>query len=295
METKKYTQFGTFSVIALGSCLIFCIVIMIITGFSDLAPVGIMGSVVLTLFICLLIFYKLTITIDDTYIRFTLGTGLVAKKYLISDIQSCKSVSNNLIYGVGIRKIPRGWLYNVTGLKAIEIKFKNSKSVIRIGTNHPDEIAGIISEMIKTNKSESGIDYKDKIGFFLTWIILSIALLFPIILVLTGNRDPGITLSKSGLKINGMYGLTINYSDIKQLDTLSALPCIKMRTNGYAFGKSLKGNFRLQNKENAKLFITKRVPPYILIRTEDLNVYLNFKESKKTVDLFKTLTTIRKE
>lgn len=295
METKKYTQPGTFSIISIGSALILCIVIMIITGLNDLAPVGIMGFVVMTLLICLLIFYKLTITIDNTCIRFSMGTGLIAKKYLISDIQSCKSVSNNLIYGIGIRKIPKGWLYNVSGLKAIEIKFKNSKSVIRIGTDHPDEIAGIISKMINADQSGSGMDYKDKTGFRLAWMIIAITLLIPVILMLIGNRDPGITLSESGLKISGMYGLTINYSDIQQLDTLSSLPRIQMRTNGYAFGKSLKGNFRLQNKENAKLFITKRVPPYILIRTDDLNVYLNFKESKNTVDLFKIMTTVRKE
>lgn len=290
MVTKKYTQFGTFSLIAMGSALIFCIVMMIITGFNDLAPFGILSFVVMTLLICLLIFYKLTITIDDTYIRFSLGTGLIARKYLISDIQSCKSVSNNPLYGIGIRKIPKGRLYNVTGLKAIEIKFKNSKSIVRIGTNHPDEISGIISKMIKIDQSGSDIDYKDKTGFLLAWIIVAIALLFTLILILLGNRDPGITLSKSGLKIKGMYSLTINYSDIQQIDTISTLPRIQMRTNGYAFGKSLKGNFRLQNKENAKLFITKKSPPYILIRTDDLNVYLNFKESKKTVDLFKTLT-----
>jgi len=295
METKKYTQPGTFSIISIGSALILCIVIMIITGLNDLVPVAIMSSVFMILLICLLIFYKLTITIDDTYIRFSLGTGLIAKKYLISDIKSCKPVSNNLIYGIGIRMIPGGWLYNVSGLKAIEIKFKNSKSVIRIGTDNPDEIAGVISEMIKTDKSGSGMDYKDKTGFRLAWMIIAMTLLIPVILMLIGNRDPGITLSQSGLKISGMYGLTINYSDIKQLDTLAALPRIQMRTNGYAFGKSLKGNFRLQNNENAKLFITKRVPPYILIRTDDLNVYLNFKESKKTVDLFKTLTTAQKE
>jgi hypothetical protein len=295
METKKYTQVGTFSIISIGFAVIICIVIMTITGLNDLAAVGIMASVVMILLICLLIFYKLTITIDNTYIRFSLGTGLITKKYLISDIKSCKSVSNNLIHGIGIRMIPGGWLYNVSGLKAIEIKFKNSKSVIRIGTDHPDEIAGIISEMIKTDQSGSGMDYKDKTGFRLAWIIIAITLLIPVILILTGNRDPGITLSKSGLKISGMYGLTINYSDIKQLDTLSSLPRIQMRTNGYASGKSLKGNFRLQNKENAKLFITKRVPPYILIRTDELNLYLNFKESKKTVDLFKTLTTAQEE
>ena len=295
MEQKNYTQIGTFSIISIGAGLIFCIVIIIITGLNDLAPVGIMGSVGMILLICLLIFYKLTITIDDTYFRFSLGTGLIAKKYLIADIKSCKAVSNNLIHGIGIRKIPGGWLYNVTGLKAIEIKFKNSKSVIRIGTNQPDEIAEIISKMIKADQSGSGMDYKDKTGFSLAWIIIAITLLIPVILIFTGNREPGITLSKSGFKINGIYGLTINYSDIKQLDTLSALPRIQMRTNGYEFGKSLKGNFRLQNKENAKLFITKKVPPYILIRTNDLNVYLNFKESEKTVVLFKTLTTIRKE
>jgi hypothetical protein len=290
METKKYSQFGTFAVISLGSALIFCIVIMIRTGLHDVAPVGILGFVVLTLLICLLIFYKLTITIDDTYIGFSLGTGLIAKKYLISDIQSCKSVRNNPIYGIGIRKIPGGWLYNVTGLNAIEIKFKNSKSIVRIGTNQPDEIAEIISKMIKIDQSGSDIDYKDRTGFLMALIIAAIAFLSTLILILSGNRDAGITLSKSGLKIKGMYGLTINYSDIKQLDTISELPRIKMRTNGYAFGKSLKGNFRFQNQENAKLFVTKSMPPYLLIRTDKFNVYLNFKESKKTVDLFKTLT-----
>ena len=295
METKKYTQIGTFSIISIGAGLIFCIIIMIIAGPDDPVAVGIMGFVVLTLLICLLVFYKLTITIDNTYIRFSLGTGLIAKKYKISDIKSCKAVSNNLIHGIGIRMIPGGWLYNVSGLRAIEIKFNNSKSVIRIGTDKPGEISGVISEMIKTDQSGSGIDYKDKTGFRLAWIIIVITLLVPFVLILIGNRDPGITLSESGLKISGMYGLTINYSDIKQLDTLPALPRIKMRTNGYAFGKSLKGNFRLQNKENAKLFITKKVPPYILIRTENQNVYLNFKESKKTVDLFKALTTVSKE
>lgn len=290
METKKYTQFGTLSVIALGSALILCIVIMILTGFNGFAPLGIISFVLITLLICLLIFYKLTIIIDNTYLRFSLGIGLISKKYLISDIESCKSVSNNILYGVGIRKIPKGWLYNVTGLKAVEIRFKNSKSIVRIGTDRPDEISEAISKMINTDQSGSGFDYKDKSGYALAWIIIGIALLFSLILMLSGNRDPEIILAQSGFKIGGMYGLIINYSEIKKVDTLSALPGIQMRTNGYAFGKTLKGNFRLRNREHARLFIIKGVPPYLLIRTEKINVYLNFKESTKTVELFKTLT-----
>ena len=291
METKKYTQSGTFSIIVIGFAIIICAVIMVISGLNYIAPIGIMGFVILTLVFFLLSFYKLTITIDNTYLRFSLGIGLITKKYLISDIQTCKSVSNNPMYGVGIRKISRGWLYNVSGLKAIEIRFKNSKSIVRIGTDRPDEIAEIISGMIKSDQSRSGIDYDDKTGSRLAWIIITITILFPLLLILIGNREPGITLSKSGIKIKGIYGLTINYSDIQQLDTLSMFPRIQRRTNGYAFGITLKGNFRLQNKEDAKLFITKSVSPYILIRTEKYNVYLNFKKSNKTIDLFKTLTT----
>jgi hypothetical protein len=295
METKKYTQFGIFSIIVISFAITLCIGIMIIAGLNDIAPVGIMGVVILTLVFFLLSFYKLTITIDNTYFRFSLGIGLIAKKYLISDIQSCKSVSNYPMYGVGIRKISKGWLYNVSGLKAIEIKFKNSKSIVRIGTNKPDEIAEIISEMIKSDQSVSSIDYEDKTGFRLAGIIITITLLFPLLLILFGTRDTAVTISNSGLKIKGIYGLTINYLDIQQLDTLQTLPSIHMKTNGYAFGKSLKGNFRLQNKESAKLFITKRVPPYILIRTDKYNIYLNFKKSDKTIDFFKTLTTNKKE
>jgi hypothetical protein len=290
METKKYTQFGTLSVVVMGSCLTFCIVMMIVSGFNDLSPIGILGFIALIMIICLLIFYKLTIYIDDTYIQFKLGIGLIAKKYLTSDIQSCKSVRNNPLSGIGIRKIPKGWLYNVSGLNAIELTFKNQKSIVRIGTNQPDEITEVISRMIKPDHSETFSEYKDKTGYTLTLIITLSVFFFIGLLIISGFRETVVITTKSDFKIKGMYGLTINYTDIIQLDTISKLPAIRLRTNGYAFAKNLKGNFRLQDQENAKLFIKVGIPPYILIRTKNLNIYLNTKDPKKTVALYKTMT-----
>ena len=291
METKKYTQFGTLSVIVMAPFLIFSLIMIISSGFKDLTQFGVLSFVAIIMLICLLTFYKSTIYIDDTYIYFKLGIGIVAKKYLISDIQSCKSVRNNPLFGIGIRKIPKGWLYNVSGLRAIELTFKNKKSIVRIGTNQPDEIAETISKMIKNDRSESSSDYKDKTGYILTMIIILFALFFTGILIISGNHETAVITTSTNLRIKGMYGLTINYSDIIQLDTISKLPGIRLRTNGYAFAKNLKGNFRLQDKENAKLFIKAGTPPYILIRTKDLNIYLNTKNPKKTADLFKTMTT----
>lgn len=294
MEIKKYTQFGTLSVIVMGSCLIICIVMMIISGFNDLASIGILSFVALIMLICLLIFYKLTIYIDDTYIQFKLGIGLIAKKYLISDIHSCKSVRNNPLSGIGIRTIPKGWLYNVSGLSAIELTFKNQKSIIRIGTNQPAEIAEVISRMIKPDHPESSSEYKDKTGYTLTMIITLMAFFFICLLIISGLRETVVITTKSDIKIKGIYGLTINYSDIIQLDSISKLPRIRLRTNGYAFAKTFKGNFRLQDQVNAKLFIKKGFPPYIFIKTDKINVYINFKNSAKTLDLFNDIVANQK-
>lgn len=149
METKKYIQVGTFSVIVIIPFFILTLYMIFSAGSNDLEQVSILGIVAIILFICLLIFYKLTISIDNTYFSFKLGIGLIGKKYLISDIQSCKSVRNNPLFGIGIRKIPKGWLYNVSGLNAVELTFKNKKSKVRIGTNMPDEIVRTIDKMIK--------------------------------------------------------------------------------------------------------------------------------------------------
>jgi hypothetical protein len=85
--------------------------------------------------------------------------------------------------------------------------------------------------------------------------------------------------------------VTIRYSDILELDTMPALPRIKLRTNGYAFGKTLKGKFMLYDNSRVKLFIKKGNPPYIHIKTQELSLWINFKDAQHTRDLFKVLKT----
>jgi hypothetical protein len=289
METKKFTQFGTFSIIVIIPFLILSIYMIISSGFNELILFFTFGFLTLLLIVCLLILYKLTIYIDNTSVSFKLGIGLITRKYLITDIQSCKSVKVEPFFGIGIKITPNGWIYNVSGLNAIELSFKNKKSKVWIGTNKPDEIAGIINNMIKSDKPEYGSDYKAKSGYFFAATIIFLTIIFPIFLILSGSRETKVTTTNSDFSIKGIYGLTIKYSEIKKLDTIYALPRIRLRTNGYAFAKTHKGNFRLSDKENAKLFIRLGTPPYILIQTTDLHIYLNFRHPEETVDLFNTL------
>jgi hypothetical protein len=291
MERKTYTQFGNLSVIILVPMLIISLVLLLVIGFDNLILVGILILLAITSLLCILIFYKLTISIDSNNLSFNLGVGLFSKKYLIADIKSCKPVKNNPFYGIGIRLIPGGWLYNVTGLEAVELSFKNRNSKIRIGTNQPEEIATMINKMIENDKSESTSTYTKKTNYFLILSIILLALILPFGIILSGKREIKIKIENSGFSLLGMYGLTIKYSDIKQLDTISSFPKIRRRTNGYAFGRTLKGNFTLNDQTKVKLFITEDNPPYIYVKSDDVNIYINFKNRDKTVELFKILTS----
>ena len=97
----------------------------------------------------LLFFYKLTICIDSKKVSFQLGVGWFGRSYPLSEIKSCKPVRNSIFYGIGIRLIPGGWLYNVSGFKAIELKFHNRRKVVRIGTDKPEEVADLVESAIK--------------------------------------------------------------------------------------------------------------------------------------------------
>jgi len=294
MTSKTYTQFGKFSVAVLLPILVLMVIILVITGFKDIVPALVLIFVIVTLLVCLLIFYKLTIEIDDTHIGFILGTGLVKKNYALKDIESCRPVKNSALYGIGIRLIPEGWLYNVSGRFAIELTFKNKKSQIRIGTDKPEEVAEAINKLL--NKPGLGPAY-DKVyessnrsGYYVFAAIILLGLILPIVLIISGRKQTTLEFSDSAFTINGMYGMTVDYSKIIMIDTIHTLPRIRVRTNGFALGNSLKGNFRLFDQTKVKLFVEAGIPPYIHIKTDETELYLNFNDPYRTIELYRKIT-----
>ena len=86
------------------------------------------------------IFYGMTTTVKDGKIRIAFGIGLIWKTIPLANVASAEVVTNRWYYGYGIRMIPGGWLYNVSGLRAVELTLRDRKSVIRVGTERPTEL-----------------------------------------------------------------------------------------------------------------------------------------------------------
>jgi len=293
MQEYKYTQFGTLSVILMVPVLILIIIMLFMVGQKDLIQSLVLIFLAVTFLICLLIFYKMTIRINDTHVIFRMGIGLITKEYELSQIKGCKPVRNSLLEAIGIRKIQGGWLYNVTGVEAVEISFKNKKHIVRIGSNKSGEISAIINKLTDSKNHESLYDERDFTGYYLTGLLLFLVILLPVILIILGNREPVVITSYETVMIKGMYGVTIRYNDLVRFDMIDQLPSVRSKRNGYAFGKTMKGNFTLTNGDHVKLYIKRGIPPYLNLQTGGMNVYINYNNPDSTRGLFRRIQTIR--
>jgi hypothetical protein len=115
------------------------------------APSLVYWGIILLLLAFLALFSNLTVTGFPTYLEMKYGIGLVRKKFEYTDIKYCSVKKNRWFYGWGVRKIPGGWLYNVSGLWCVQIDMKNGK-MYQIGTPEPEKLV----EFIKSRMSLFG-------------------------------------------------------------------------------------------------------------------------------------------
>ena len=139
----QHTQIGYLTIIALGIPM-FLIIRLIDIYDNNWIP----WFVFIILGICLVLFATLRVIIEADFIEIRFGTGIIRKRFLLKEIESYRVVKNPWYYGWGIRFTPHGWLFNVSGFYAIELKMKSGKKY-RIGTDVPNELEKAIGPVIE--------------------------------------------------------------------------------------------------------------------------------------------------
>lgn len=136
------TQTG-WLIIGLMSSIIFLIILMYIFQWGN-EPIPLLAFAgLLTLFILLLfLFYQLTVRLDGPILHVIYGLGIIHYRFTIDELESAKKIKTPWYYGFGIRITPKGMLYNISGPKAVEIKFtRNGKNkTILVGSPDPDRL-----------------------------------------------------------------------------------------------------------------------------------------------------------
>jgi len=149
IKQYQHIQIGYLMITVYTLGILFIAWLMAIYGFNWIAFV-----VLIILGVCLVLFATLTVVIDEDVLEIRFGPGVIRKKFPLKDIESCRVVKNPWYYGWGIRLTPHGWLYNVSGFHAVEIKMKTGKKY-RIGTDVPNDLEKTIKQSIEMGQSDS--------------------------------------------------------------------------------------------------------------------------------------------
>lgn len=141
----EHTQVGYLVIVAMTAAMTLIGLVLANAGMNWVAI-----GVLVVIAAALVLFSSLTVIIreDDLEVRF--GPGTIRKRFKLWDIESCQVVKNHWYYGWGIRLTSHGWLYNVSGFQAVEIKFRTGQK-FRIGTDVPQELEEAIRQAIKVS------------------------------------------------------------------------------------------------------------------------------------------------
>ncbi len=91
-------------------------------------------------------FGSLTTEVTQDRFTFWFGPGMIRRSFLLSAIEWCVPVRNPWYHGWGIHRTRAGWLYNVSGAEAVELKLRVGKT-LRVGTDEPEELCRAIRMM----------------------------------------------------------------------------------------------------------------------------------------------------
>jgi hypothetical protein len=284
-----HTQFGW---VTLGMTVVMLPVVAVGLWSSDPATL-----LLVTMIIALigLLFGWLTVDVDDRRLVMTMGIGLIRRNIPLSVVQAFAPVINRWYYGWGVRFTPYGMLYNVSGLRAVEVLFENGRRV-RIGTDEPEALVRALSAathklgLASPDTFPRDAGWRNRVRIFSGGIaaitVVCIAWMFYVY-----SQPPSIDISNLRFKVGtGLHSVDMPLADIQSVTLVNELPRVLTRTNGFSSGHVLRGNFMLDQWGRGKLFINRNSPPYVVVRTRDSFVVVGFADAMRTRDLYDQLS-----
>jgi hypothetical protein len=141
----RHTQAGWVTLWSLGGSSLLILYLMRLE--PSWIPLPILGILILAM----ILFASLTVIGNSRFIEVRFGPGLIRKRIGLDDIESCRSVQNHWWYGWGIRRLLKGWMFNVSGLDAVELSLKKG-GTFTIGTDEPEILERFIKGEIEKRR-----------------------------------------------------------------------------------------------------------------------------------------------
>jgi hypothetical protein len=151
MSAYRHTQPGTVMRVSFAVAILGFLVGAALAAGSDPQMMAVLAVLALVMFLVMLLFHSLTVEVARGYLVIRFGVGLIRKRWSLKDIDRAEVVRNRWWYGWGIRITPHGWLFNVSGSDAVQVRFENGKQ-LRIGTDEPEKLQRAIMDAVARHR-----------------------------------------------------------------------------------------------------------------------------------------------
>lgn len=140
----RHTQVGYVMIAALG------ILALSLAVFAFMSGATLLLLTIVVLLLCLLLFPTLTTVVEGDRLTCFFGSGLIRRDIPLEEVAAVSVVRNRWFYGWGLRLIPGGSLWNVSGFDAVELQLVDGKR-FRIGTDEPNELCRALSTAVRAS------------------------------------------------------------------------------------------------------------------------------------------------
>lgn len=106
------------------------------------------GLFLVAILVLLIAFSRLRVTVRGTSLTCAFTWGKPHRVFDTHRLVSATQVRNKWWYGWGVRKLSEGWMYNVWGLDAVELRFDDGV-VFRVGTDDPENLTAAATLAIR--------------------------------------------------------------------------------------------------------------------------------------------------
>ena len=205
MQAYRHTQIGWGLVVIVTLALMVAVLVMVR---SDLTRGLTMALIAVAIFA---LFGTMTVELDDTHLRLWFGIGTFRKKVGFNEIRAFHPVRNRWYHGWGIRWFPGGWLYNVSGLSAVELLL-HTGTRIRVGTDEPEVLVARLQHVVGRRPPLTTAEIQAQrqrarrsvIVFVFVLLAIPLAAAIPTFYVFT--RPPRVIVSQQGFSVrSGAY------------------------------------------------------------------------------------------
>lgn len=136
----RHKQVGAFCLLGAGAGILLILVLVTQMGAHPMLLI-VLGLIVLVG----VMLSSLTVVVTPSSLVFWFGPGVLRKTVPLSEIASVEAVRNPWYYGIGLRATPRGMLYNVSGLSAVEVTRRDGGR-FRVGTDEPERLCASLNK-----------------------------------------------------------------------------------------------------------------------------------------------------